>query len=260
MENFQLNVPAYLERIECREPIPLTVEGLHLLTRAHLCHVPFENLALTDEHLEPSLEPEALFHKIVEQKRGGYCFELNKLFALLLTEIGFACRSVAARVINNRPEPCAISHRAIVVTIDGKRYFCDVGFGGEGPRDILPLDEGPEQTVAGERFHLSFGENSIVVSKYKDGGLWRVLRFEDTPWLDVDFVSLNRYFATYPRSPFLQKRILYITTEDGWKALVDRTFTRVSEGTYHTTEVEADQVKNLIQTEFRLNLPVDFLT
>lgn len=259
MENFKLNVQAYLERIKCQAPIPLTVEGLHLLTRAHLCNVPFENLALTDEHVEPSLEPEVLFHKIVEQKRGGYCFELNKLFALLLTELGFDCRSVAARVINNRPEPCAISHRAVVVTIDGKRYFCDVGFGGEGPRDILPLDEGFEQTVAGERFHLAFEGDSIAVCKYKDGGLWKVLRFKDEEWLDVDFVSLNRYFATYPKSPFLQKRILYITTEDGWKALVHHTFTRFSEGMYHISNVKPDQVSNLIRTEFPLSLPADFL-
>ena len=254
-EVFTLNIIAYLDRIGCPESIPLTVDGLQMVTQAHLRRVPFENLALTDEGIEPSLETEDLFHKIVEQKRGGYCFELNKLFGLLLQELGFDCRSVAARVINNRPEPCPLSHRAVVVNIDGKRYFCDVGFGGSGPKGILPLDDGPEQTVAGEPFHVSFEEDGIAFSCYENGQLWRVLKFRDEPWLDVDFATLNRYYATYHRSPFRLKRILYIATEDGWKSLIHDTFTRFAGGTHHVTNLDPAQINDVIEQEFHVVVP-----
>ena len=250
-----MNILAYLDRIHCAGPIPVTVEGLQTVTQAHLRAIPFENLLLTDEGAEPSLEAEDLFRKIVENNRGGYCFELNKLFFLLLTELGFDCRSVAARVINNRPEPCPISHRAVVVTVEGKRYFCDVGFGGAGPKGILPLDDGPEQTVAGQPFHISYEEDGIAISTYENGELWRVLKFKDEPWLDVDFATLNRYYATYHHSPFLLKRNLYITTEDGWKSLIHQTFTCMTGGTKIVTELEPDQVKTVIAAEFNLAVP-----
>ena len=252
-----MNIPAYLDRIGCQARIPLTVEGLQTLTQAHLRTVPFENLALTDEGMEPSLDPEVLFHKVVEQKRGGYCFELNKLFCLLLAGLGFDCRSVAARVINNRPEPCPISHRAVVVTVEGKRYFCDVGFGGAGPKGILPLDDGPEQTVAGEPFHVSAEADGIAVCRYEEGKLWRILKFRDEPWPDVDFDVLNRYYATYHRSPFLQKRILYLTERDGWKSLIHHTFTRSTGGICHVTELEEKDIPRVIREEFGLPFPVN---
>lgn len=255
MENHKLDIPAYLERIGCSAPISLTPEGLHLLTTSHLKSVPFENLEVTDEGAEPSLDAEALFRKVVEKKRGGYCFELNKLFALLLSQLGFECRSVAVRVINGRPDPCPLSHRGIVVTIGGKRYYCDVGFGGEGPKDVLPLDEGSEQTVAGEHFHLSSEGDAIVISKYKDGRAWRVLKFRDESWLDVDFVTLNRYYSTYPGSPFRLKRIIYLSTEEGWKSLVHHTFTRFSGGAYTVTQLEPEQIRELVKQEFHLEIP-----
>ena len=116
MAEFSLDVDAYLRRIGAERPKTLTPQSLSGLVRAHLEQVPFESLELTEAHTEPSLTPEGLFEKIVCNRRGGYCFELNKLFYLLLQELGFDCRSVAVRCIIGRPEPVALSHRGIVVT------------------------------------------------------------------------------------------------------------------------------------------------
>ena len=65
--------------------------------RAHLLAVPFENL---DIHLgRPiSLDQDALFGKIVTRRRGGFCYELNGLFALLLRELGFEVTLLSAGV------------------------------------------------------------------------------------------------------------------------------------------------------------------
>ena len=103
MAEFSLDVDAYLRRIGAERPKTLTPQSLSGLVRAHLEQVPFESLELTEAHTEPSLTPEGLFEKIVCNRRGGYCFELNKLFYLLLQELGFDCRSVAVRCIIGRP-------------------------------------------------------------------------------------------------------------------------------------------------------------
>ena len=87
----ELQIDQYLNRIGSVRPRELSPGSLMVLTRDHLEHVPFEVLEMTEAHREPSLEPDALFEKIVSNRRGGYCFELNKLFYLLLEALGFSC-------------------------------------------------------------------------------------------------------------------------------------------------------------------------
>ena len=89
MCEFPFDVDRYLSRIGVERPTELTSASLRRLVRAHLERVPFEVLELTEEKTQPSLEPEGLFEKIVIRKRCGYCLEQNKLFYLLLKELGF---------------------------------------------------------------------------------------------------------------------------------------------------------------------------
>ena len=113
MEDFRLDVDAYLARIGAERPQALNPQSLQKLVRAHLEQVPFENLELTENQTQPSLEPESLFQKVVLRRRGGYCFELNKLFYLLLQSLGYDCHCVGVRCIMGRTEPRSISHRAL---------------------------------------------------------------------------------------------------------------------------------------------------
>lgn len=248
-----MNTERYLHRIGMDMPKAPTADALKALTRAHLIAVPFENLEVTDEHREPSLETDALFDKIVLRKRGGYCFELNKAFHHLLCSLGYSCYPVAARVIHKRREPCPLSHRATVAVIDGKRYFCDVGFGGAGPKGIVEMEETAVQTVAGEQFTLREDGGSYVISILNDGIPEPVLRFRDEPWLDVDFATLSRYYATYPGSPFRNKRILYLCREDGWISLVQDLLTIQRDGTKMTRRLESEEeILSVIAEEFSL--------
>ena len=84
-----------------------TLEGLAELGLAHLCAVPFENLDIAAGRAL-SLEPEAIYDKIVARRRGGFCYELNGLFAWLLRELGFdghAARRAAGRSRHRRAGP-----------------------------------------------------------------------------------------------------------------------------------------------------------
>lgn len=89
------DIKAYLNRIGYEGAVNPSSDTLRALHLAHVLTVPFENL---DIHLgrSISIEPEALFRKIVLARRGGYCFELNGLFALLLEQLGFSVTRLAA--------------------------------------------------------------------------------------------------------------------------------------------------------------------
>ena len=255
MSEFKLNTSCYLARLGLTGPIAPTVENLKLLTRTHLEAVPFENLQLYSEHREPSLAPDALYEKIVEKHRGGYCFELNKIFGLLLDALGYPCYGVAARVVHHRPEPRNISHRAVVATAGGKKWFCDVGFGGAGPKGALSMDTDEIQTVYGDSFRIVPEGKNLVVLRLEQNQEERVLVFRDEPWLDVDFDVLNAYYAVHPHSVFRNKRILYRCTADGWINLTENTFTTCSAGVVTGVVLEESQIPELLETRFGLTVP-----
>lgn len=254
MTDFQ--VDQYLKRIGAERPRDLSPQSLTALTRAHLERVPFEVLEMTEAHREPSLEPDALFEKIVTNRRGGYCFELNKLFCLLLQALGFACYPVGVRVLMGRPEPRPISHRGIVAVFGGEKWYCDVGFGGQGPKGILRLSDPGVQTLTYESFRVLREEDGSYCIVYLDGEQQtRMLKFRDELWLDVDFALLNGYYGTHSRSPFIQRKILYLCNSDGWISLVGDTFTSFRRGQTTARTVTEEEARTLVTTQFELHIP-----
>lgn len=255
MSVFSVDTSQYLSRIGIQGPVLPNESSLIRLTRAHLEAIPFENLEVACQHHEPSLESSDLFAKIILSGRGGYCFELNKLFSLLLTQLGFQCISIPARVVHKRKEPRPISHRAILVIIDGKTWFCDVGFGGAGPKGALRFDLRTPQRVFGEDFIITpaqgIYQGEYMLSRLEDGVWDPVLVFQNVPWMEADFNTLNSYYATYPCSPFLLKRILYRCTPDGWISLVENTFTVSTGEDRQTVELQTDQqIQEVIEQRF----------
>ena len=138
---------AYLDRMGFSGQVTLDEDCLERLIRAHLEHVPFENLDGFDFKLVPEISEEALLEKVVHQRRGGYCFELNMLFGHLLGALGFSWYPVAARVVFNKPSLPPTAHMGLVVKLGEKRSFVDVGYGGPGPKGLLPLEPGVWQVI-----------------------------------------------------------------------------------------------------------------
>ena len=135
-----VDLDAYLARIGYRERLDPTVETLRGLHFAHATQIPFENL---DILLGRSivLDLESLQKKLVERRRGGYCFEQNTLFAAVLESLGFAVTRLAARVRFGATSIRPRSHMLLSVEIDGEPWLADVGFGGEGLLHPVPLDK-----------------------------------------------------------------------------------------------------------------------
>src|SRR5207249_10201564 len=126
--NELMNTSAYLERIAYRGPLRPSIEALRSLHRKHLLSVPFENL---DIHLgRPiTLSDDAFCDKIIKRGRGGFCYELNGSFAILLKSLGFKVSMLSARVARKdggfTPE---FDHMTLLVALKG-RWLADVGFG-----------------------------------------------------------------------------------------------------------------------------------
>jgi len=143
-----LNIKAYLERISYHGSLDPTAETLRGLQVAHLLTVPFENLSIHAK--EPIvLDDEALFTKIVERRRGGFCYECNGLFAALLRGLGFDVTMLSAEVAHDDggfSQP--FDHMALMVNLD-QRWLVDVGF-GDSFLEPLRLDDRSEQ-VQGDR-------------------------------------------------------------------------------------------------------------
>jgi len=158
------DLEAYLARMGYTGSRELTRETLNALVYAHQCSIPFENLSCCDYDEPVVLDIPSLYDKIVNRKRGGYCFELNGIFAAMLRAFGFDAYSTMCRLART-DELRPVMHRGVVVRLDGKHYFCDVGYGG--PMAPFAIELSPErQTFYGETFWV---EESV-------DGWWRVSR------------------------------------------------------------------------------------
>lgn len=133
------NILKYLKRIKYdEENIPLpNIENLKKLHLLHVKNIPFENILIHySQQKIINIEPFNIFDKIVNKNHGGYCFELNGLFSLLLKSIGYEIYTGSCRVSkdfsNSITEFQGLCHMCIFVEIDNETWFVDVGFGGNG--------------------------------------------------------------------------------------------------------------------------------
>ena len=245
------NIDAYLERIGIEESRGPSREFLDELIFAHQCSVPFDNLDICERGIVPSLGIGDLFDKMVTRKRGGYCFEMNALFGALLKALGFDVRPCMARVLL-RPIPYPlISHRANIVSIDGKRYLADVGFGGPQPTFAPLIEDGAARTERGHEFIMHRDGHSWWNVGYKGSAEEEriVLRICMLSVGEEDFVPLSFFQAVNPQSVFKLNRMVNITTEEGAINLRNNTYTVFSHGEKTVIEIPDEAEITLLLRE-----------
>jgi N-hydroxyarylamine O-acetyltransferase len=210
-----MDVDAYLERIGYRGPLAPTAETLRRLHVAHLLAVPFENLSIHAG--EPVvLDDESLFDKVIARVRGGFCYELNGLFAALLRELGFRVEMLSAAVARRGggfgPE---FDHMALLVTL-GERRLADVGFGDSFVEPLL-VDERAEQTQGARAFRIDEeGGGRLVLLRRDAEGAWEPqYRFGLEPHAYADYAEMCRFHQTSPESHFTRGRVCSRLTPEG---------------------------------------------
>jgi N-hydroxyarylamine O-acetyltransferase len=210
----------YLGRLGEARPIAPDLDGLRRLHRAHLTAVPFENSSvLWDEPIV--LNPVSLVAKIVDEGRGGFCFELNGALAWLLTALGYSVELMPGRFWSDRGLGPPNEHLALRVTIDGQPWLVDVG-AGFSFLEPLRLVIGVEQEEPNGWFRIveaGDGQSLDVEWRRADGAYLPHYRFEPRPVVLGDFESICEFLRTSPDSPFTQDWICARALSDGWATL-----------------------------------------
>ncbi len=269
-----MNLDAYLQRIAYTGPRTPDAATLAALHQAHLLAVPFENL---DIHLgRPiTLDLPSRYDKIVTRRRGGFCYELNGLFAWLLREMGYDVMLLSAGVYGGDGNPGPeYDHLTLLVRCPGDPtpWLADVGF-GEGFREPLRLDVADEQTRNGRAYRIvptpihppsPFPASPAGVS---GGSVWRYFEqdregawkprywFTLTPREYPDFAEMCRWQQTSPDSHFTRNRVCSLATSQGRVTLADMTLIVTENGRRHETPIADDAAyQRLLRDRFGVDL------
>ena len=219
-----MNIPAYLTRMNFSASVQPDAETLHGLHLAHLLTIPFENLDIgLNQPIQ--LSEEALWDKIILRKRGGFCYELNGLFAWLLKQIGFDVTYLNARVFNREGKlGIDFDHLALLVKIpqEPTRWLADVGF-GDSFTEPLSFEMGNEQVQGLRSYRLEqTTEGYITWQKNYDGTWERQYFFDLQPHNFPDeYEAACLYHQTSPKSSFTRASIISRATPEGRISLED---------------------------------------
>jgi N-hydroxyarylamine O-acetyltransferase len=215
-----MDVSAYLARISYTGPVTPTAEMLRARHRAHMLSVPFENLDISRGR-GIVVDQDACVRKIVEERRGGFCYEMNGAFAALLQAIGFRVTLLSARVAREDgsfgPE---FDHLTLRVDLD-RPWLADVGFGDSfvEPLRLLP---GIAQKDGSQIYRITGDAGTLQLAKWENMSSWKPsYRFTLEPRQMQDFAGMCHYHQTSPDSSFTRKRLCTRATANGRITLSD---------------------------------------
>ncbi|UXX80234.1 arylamine N-acetyltransferase [Reichenbachiella carrageenanivorans] len=215
------DVDHYLLRINCPKEHTPSFKYLKQLHKAHLLHIPFENLDI-HMHNEIILDIHKMYRKIILRNRGGFCYELNGLFYHLLKQLGFECHLISAKVYKGNDLGPAFDHAAILVYFADQVYLADVGFGHSflEPKQLTPglvqMDYNSyykiDRTIDDEYILLGSDNSFDYEAKY--------LFTKETRQF-VEFIDMCQYHQTNKNSHFTKKKLITQATPQGRVTLTD---------------------------------------
>lgn len=263
---------AYLDRIALQTPPPATADGLATLVAAHRQNIGFSNLEIR-LGAPVRIDSDSAFDKVVTRRRGGFCFEQNRVFSDMLTACGMANRPLMARV---RLGPAALptpgrSHVTLLVDLGGEPWIADAGFGGSYVPPLPLIDGAIAETTDGVSHRLRrIGEIGQVAGQWlleragvPQAGDGRAHRHDD--WqpqysfdlgeiAQVDLEHGSHWCSTRPGERFTSLHVSSIVLPAGFASLVERRLSIHSEGESDEREIDdpADYAETL-RTVFRLD-------
>jgi N-hydroxyarylamine O-acetyltransferase len=254
-----IDLNAYFARIGYDGPRAPTLEVLHGITAAHTQSIPFENLdVLLGRRIH--LDVETVFDKLVQQRRGGYCFEQNGLLLQVLSQLGFAVAPLSARGRwqRTREEPAPRTHVFLRVEIDGESWLTDVGFGSMSQTAAIRLLAEVEQPTPHEARRV-VREGSLWFQQARLGSEWHdIFEFtlEEMPAIDRELG--NWFTSAHPQSHFRNRLIVARALSGGRRLtlLNSELSLRQADGQAESRTVTSpDELLHVLAEKFDLRFP-----
>ncbi len=253
------NIQNYLKIILVNQP-EVSIPFIKELQSAHLATFPFSNLGvLLNETL--SLELQVLFERVVINRRGGYCFEQNKILFEILKYVGFRCDIVLGRVLHNRDIDVPRTHRITKVTIGDSKYLVDVGFGPLCPREPLLLDSDEPQDQGDAVYRIIRPNLGQYLLQMKAADGWFTLySFDNGIYTEADCLCGHHYSSTHPEAAFVNNLVVSRKYYDDIRLLRNGEFHRIRRGETTITEISSEnRLGEILLQEFGLALNSDQL-
>jgi len=249
-----MDLKAYFDRVDFHGAEAADIGTLIALHTAHTFNIPFENL---DQYAgkQISLDPDDLFDKLVSRRRGGYCFEMNILFAAVLRELGFNVWQLLARTAHDGVFGPKL-HEVLLVTIEEKQYLADVGYGNDGIAAPLELVKGVNQSRFASTYNFTIDDEfGFVLNRRTFGDNYEPMyAFTLDKCLAEDFEVSNHYTATSPKSFFRMQRFATKPTPSGRITLTEQYFKISENGKTTERELGEGDFEQLLKSEFGLIL------
>lgn len=223
MGDTAIDFAAYARRIGFDDPASPTHATLARLIERHAAAIAFENIEVLAGRV-PQLDSASLQRKLVQQPRGGYCFEQNTFFLACLQQLGFAACGLEARVRTGVPADVVTprTHMAIRVTLDGEDWLADVGFGGLAPLAPIRFASRAEQPAGSGAWRFVDMEGGwLLQAKSHDGWTDCYAVLDSTP-RHIDYEMANWWVATHPKAMLRQNLLVGRAVDGGRLTLFNR--------------------------------------
>ena len=207
---------------------------------------------------ELSLELVDLFEKIVVNRRGGYCFEHNKLIFNVLEELGFNVELSLARVVYNRDVDVPRTHRITLVHLAGKTYVVDGGFGHLGARLPVKLEVGLEQLQGNECFRIiEKASGQYSYQTFKDGEFFTLYTFDLNTYTDADCLVGHFYSHRHSNAAFVNNLVASRKTADSIHSLRNGDYHVIRSGVTTASALsDAAELHKILTEIFELDVDV----
>lgn len=231
-----IDVDSYLRRLRIQKEPP-SLAYLKKLHKAHLLHIPFENL---DIHYRNKivLDYKDVFHKLITMQRGGFCYELNGLFYHLLYHLGYEAHLISAQTRKGDGYSKDYDHMAIIVSMENENWLVDVGF-GESFQFPKKVELNTVQMDYTDYWKLVIDADDLyVLQQSRDYSVfYSKYRFNLEEKQPIQFIEMCEYHQTSPDSHFTGQKMITKLTENGRVTLTERKLKVIALGEATETEI-----------------------
>lgn len=251
MYHRDVDLDRYLARLGISERPAPSADSLRRLHVAHLAAFPFHNLTIQRNEVV-DIDIDAITRRFLTNGGGGYCFEQNTLLGNALRDLGFDVTTLLGRVgiAGNK----ALNHMLLRVDVDGESWIADVGFGGEGPLDPIPLRDGVRVTQDGIDFSLRRDAHHWILSMHYGDVTEELYEFSGAPHTSGDVEIVNYYTSMHPTSIFRRTLTIQRVTPEERLILRPKVVTRYRNGVREDTPIEPSQVRAFARELFGIEL------